>query len=154
MRQIADALFLFLIKFKAMNDRSTNLKSIRPTIASAQVNEAMTTDECFQNATLRPIIKMQNHLLVVVFRNYIAKHKNVFYDLSVEKQLAYIENAIHKDMKFRNSLKGMIIGQFTVEEYELYIQNSSALNKRMMTIVKERLLSNIQLFNQPLAKAI
>ncbi len=137
-----------------MNDRSTNLKSIRPIIASAQVNDNMSSDECFQNATLRPIIKMQNHLLIVVFRNYIDKRKNVFYDLSLPKQLAYIENAIHKDMKFRNSVKGMIIGQFTVEEYEIYIQNSSALNKRMMNIVKERLVSNIQLFAQPLAKAI
>lgn len=137
-----------------MNDRSTNLKSIRPIIASAQVNDTMSADECFQNATLRPIIKMQNHLLIVVFRNYIAKRKNMFYDLSLVKQLDYIENAIQKDMKFRNSVKGMIIGQFTVEEYELYIQNSSALNKRMMSIVKERLVSNIQLFTQPLAQAI
>ncbi|WP_040248997.1 hypothetical protein [Psychroserpens mesophilus] len=137
-----------------MNDRSTNLKSIRPVIASAQVNDTMSADECFQNATLRPIIKMQNHLLIVVFRNYIAKRKNVFYDLSLVKQLDYIENAIQKDMKFRNSVKGMIIGQFTVEEYDLYIQNSSALNKRMMSIVKERLVSNIQLFTQPLAQAI
>jgi len=137
-----------------MNDRSTNLKAIRPIITSAQVNDNMSSDECFQNATLRPIIKMQNHLLVLVFRNYIDKHKNLFYDLSLPKQLAYIENAIHKDMKFRNSVKGMIIGQFTIEEYELYIQNSSALNKRMMNIVKERLVSNIQIFSQPLAKAI
>ncbi|MFK7780716.1 glyoxalase [Psychroserpens sp.] len=137
-----------------MNDRSTNLKAIRPIIASAHVNSNMSEDECFQNATLRPIIKMQNHLLVVVFRNYIDKRKNVFYDLSLPKQMAYIENAINKDMKFRNSVKGMIIGQFTVEEYQLYIQNSSALNKRMMNIVKERLVSNIQLFTQPLAKAI
>lgn len=137
-----------------MNDRSTNLKSIRPIITSAQVNASMSADECFQNATLRPIIKMQNHLLISVFRNYIFKRKNVFYDLSLPKQLAYIEHAINKDMKFRNSVKGMIIGQFTVEEYELYIQNSSALNKRMMTIVKERLVNNIQLFTQPMAEAI
>ncbi|WP_460218891.1 glyoxalase [Psychroserpens sp. MEBiC05023] len=137
-----------------MNDRSTNLKSIRPTIASAQVNDYMSAEECFQNATLRPIIKMQNHLLIVVFKNYITKRKNVFYDLSLPKRIAYIEHAIHKDMKFRNSVKGMIIGQFTVEEYELYILNSSALNKRMMNIVKERLVSNIQLFVPPLAKAI
>lgn len=136
-----------------MNDRSTNLKAIRPTIASAKVMDNMSSEERFQNETLRPVIKMQNHLLIVVFKNYIAKHKNVFYDLSLAKQLDYIENAIHKDMKFRNSLKGMIIGQFTVEEYQLYTQNSSALNKRMMNIVKERLISNIQLF-KPLAKAV
>ena len=75
--------------------------------------------------------------------------KNVFYQLTLEKRLNYIENAIHKDIKFRNSLKGMIIGQFTVLEYSIYIKNSSALNKRMMTIVKQRLQSNIQLFEKP-----
>ena len=69
------------------------------------------------------------------------------------KQLDYIENAIHKDMKFRNSIKGMIIGQFTVEEYAIYIQNSSDLNKRMMNIVKERFIDHIQVF-EPDAAAI
>jgi len=137
-----------------MNDRSTNLKSIRPIIASAQVNDTMSADECFQNGTLRPIIKMQNHLLIMVFRNYISKRKNVFYSLSLPKQLIYIDHTINKDMKFRNSVKGMIIGQFTVEEYEVYIKNSSSLNKRMMNLVKDRLISNIQLFKQPLATAI
>jgi len=48
-------------------------------------------------------------------------------------------------MKFRNSLKGIIIGQFTIQEYQVYTQNSSALNKRMMNIVKERIKSNVQL---------
>ena len=60
----------------------------------------------------------------------------------------YIENAIQKNVKFRNSLKGMIIGQFTVEEYEIYIENSSALNKRMMNIVIERLKDQVQLFEK------
>lgn len=128
-----------------MDPRDIALLQLRPEIPSAKVNADMTSDESFQNGTLRPIAKLQNDLLVAVFRNYVRKHKNVFHDLSVEKRLDYIENAIHKDMKFRNSLKGMIIGQFTIEEYELYIQNSSALNKRMMNIVKDRLKSNIQL---------
>ena len=137
-----------------MENRDRALLLLRPEIPSAKVNSSMTTDESFQNKTIRPIAKLQNDLLVEVFKNYVRKHKNVFYDLSIEKRLDYIENAIHKDMKFRNSLKGIIIGQFTIDEYQIYVQNSSALNKRMMNIVKERLLSNIQLFSQPLAKAI
>ena len=59
--------------------------------------------------------------------------------MSVDLKMHYVENAIQKDMKFKNSLKGMVIGQFTVEEYAIYIQNSSALNKRMMNLVIERL---------------
>lgn len=131
-----------------MDSRKHSLSSIRPEI-SASINENTGGDERFQNVVLRPIIKLQNDLLVAVFKNYIEKHKCVFYGLSLEKRLDYIEKAITKDMKFRNSLKGIIIGLFTVEEYMVYIQNSSSLNKRMMHIVKERLISNIFLFESP-----
>ena len=51
-----------------------------------------------------------------------------------------------KDIKFRNALKGMIIGLFTIDEYAKYINNSSSLNKRMMGMLIERLKSQIQLF--------
>lgn len=128
-----------------MNSRELDLVALRPEIPSALVTSLMSFDERFQNTTLRPIVKLQNELFILVFRNYITKHKNVFYTLSLEKRIQYIENAIQKDIKFRNSLKGMVIGQFTIEEYELYIQNSSSLNKRMMHLVIERLKSNIQL---------
>jgi hypothetical protein len=132
-----------------MNGRAQDLKYIRPEFLSTSINEHMSNDERFQNLVLRPIIELQHNLLIAVFRNYISKHKNVFYDLSVEKRLDYIENTIQKDMKFRNSLKGMVIGLFTVEEYQIYIQNSSALNKRMMNITKERLCNHVQIFEKP-----
>ncbi|AIY14729.1 MULTISPECIES: hypothetical protein [Cellulophaga] len=129
-----------------MNERSHSLKKIRPVIATARISDTMSIEEYFQNKTLRPVLKLQNPLLLDVFKNYIKKHKNSYYSLSIEKRFLYIENAIQKDIKFRNSLKGMIIGQFTVEEYQDYIQNSSALNKRMMNMVVERLKNQIQFF--------
>lgn len=129
-----------------MNERSHSLQKIRPQIASAKITTAISDEEYFQNQTLRPIIKLQNDLFITVFKNYIIKRKNAFYVLSLEKRLQYIAHAIQKDLKFRNSLKGMIIGQFTVEEYEVYTQNSSALNKRMMSMVVKRIQDQVQLF--------
>lgn len=131
-----------------MNSRDAQLLQLRPEILSARVDDTMSADEQFQNGTLRPVVKLQNDLLVEAFRNYIKKHKNVFYTLNIDRRMEYIANAIQKDIKFRNSLKGMIIGQFTVEEYQTYIQNSSALNKRMMNLVKQRIQSNIQLLEE------
>jgi len=107
----------------------------------------MSSEEHFQNKTLRPIIKFQRDLFVLAFRNYIDKHKNVYYGFSLQKRMDYINNALQKDLKFRNSLKGMVIGQFTLDEYSTYIENSSALNKRMMNLVRESLLENIQLLD-------
>lgn len=128
-----------------MNKRDENLLLLRPEIPNAKVSDNMSRDEQFQNKTLRPIAKLQDLLFIEVFKNYIHKHKNTFYGFSVEKKIYFIENAIQKDIKFRNNLKGIVTGQFTIEEYGIYIQNSSALNKRMMNIVKERIISNIQL---------
>ncbi|PZD76689.1 glyoxalase [Mesonia sp. K7] len=128
-----------------MENRDEHLLLLRPEIQEVDFEKNMCADERFQNLTLRPVIKLQQYLLIEAFKNYIQKHKNVFYSLSLEKRFLYVENAIQKDMKFRNSLKGMVIGQFTIEEYQVYIQNSSALNKRMMNLVKNRILDNIQL---------
>ncbi len=111
------------------------------------VTPQSSSEEAFQNITLRPILKLQNDLFIKVFINYAQKQKNVFFALTPEKKLNYIENAIHRDSKFRNSLKGMIIGLFTVVEYSEYIRNSSNLNKRMMNLLIERLKSQIQLID-------
>lgn len=132
-----------------MNDRPNDIKRIRPEVPKAKVNDQMSDEERFQNSTLRPIVKLQNPLLLEVFRHYITTRKNVFYNLSIEKRLTYIENAINKDMRFHSSIRGMIVGQFTVEEYLLYITNASALNKRIANLVRERLLSQVQVFDQP-----
>ncbi|WP_405198776.1 glyoxalase [Christiangramia sp. LLG6405-1] len=131
-----------------MNPRDIKLLELRPEIPTARITDNMSDEERFQNKTLRPIAKLQNDLILAMFRNYIKKHKNKFYELKLDRRLIYVETAIQKDIKFRNSLKGAIIGQFTIEEYDTYILNSSALNKRMMNIVRERLQSNIQLLEK------
>lgn len=132
-----------------MNSRKSALLNSRPVISSALVSSNTSDGERFQNETLRPIIKLQNDLFIAVFINYIKKYKSIFYNLSLEKKMEYIENAVQKNIKFRNSLKGMVIGQFTVDEYEIYISNSSSLNKRMMNIIIERLKDQVQLFEKP-----
>ncbi len=131
-----------------MSTRSEKLLQQRPDIPTSKINDQMGSEEYFQNAILRPILKLQNDLFISVFKNYIKKHKNVFYELSLEKKQRYIEHAIQKDIKFRNSLKGMIIGMFTVEEYETYTLNSSALNKRMMNLLIVRLKDQLLLFDR------
>jgi len=107
--------------------------------------ENSSAEEKFQNQTLRPILKFQNDLFLEVFKNYATKQKGVFFTLNPDKKMQYIENVIQKDIKFRNSLKGIIIGLFTISEYKDYIQNSSNLNKRMMNLLIERLKSQVQL---------
>ncbi len=110
------------------------------------VTATSSSEEKFQNQTLRPILKFQNDLFLEVFRNYAIKQKGVFFTLTPEKKMNYVENVIQRDIKFRNSLKGIVIGMFTISEYKEYIQNSSNINKRMMNLLIERIKTQIQLF--------
>jgi len=126
-----------------MNARDFSIIELRPQILSARILPDMSAEEYFQNKVLRPVIKLQNDLFIEVFKNYIRKNKNSFYDINANERLRYIENAVQKDIKFRNSLKGIVVGQFTIDEYKAYIENSSSLNKRMMNLLIQR----IQLFS-------
>ncbi|WP_366183446.1 glyoxalase [Flavobacterium ovatum] len=128
-----------------MNQRDLFLKEFRGE-SIGTISTESSSDEIFQNQVLRPVLKLQNDLFVASFHNYISKNKIDFYSQSIEKKLFTIENAIQKDIKFRNALKGMVIALFTVEEYVTYIKNSSSLNKRMMNLLIERLKSQVQLF--------
>lgn len=127
-----------------MENRNTFLSNFRGETLGNILPESL-SEEVFQNKTIRPILKLQNDLFVEVIKNQINKHKSDFYNFPVEKKLAYIEHIIKNDIKFRNSLKGIIIGLFTIEEYKDYIQNSSNLNKRMMNLLIERIKNQVQL---------
>jgi len=129
-----------------MNQRDKLLKEIRGESFGNGSNQS-SSEELFQNEVIRPVLLLQNDLFVASFLNYISKYKRDFYTKTVENKLLIIENAIQKDIKFRNALKGMIIGLFTTDEYALYIQNSSSLNKRMMNLLIERLKEQVQLFD-------
>ena len=50
------------------------------------INNQSSSEETFQNKTLRPILKMQNDLFIQVFINYAVKQKNVFFSLTPEKK--------------------------------------------------------------------
>lgn len=130
-----------------MTLRDTLLNKMRSSVETKFLKvKSLSFEQSFENLILRPIIKVQTPLLVEAYKKYVDAHKGVFYQLRPEKKSIYIENSIKKDQKFRNFLKGTIIGMFTLEEYELYKKNSSSLNKRMMNLVYKRLSDNLQLF--------
>ncbi len=129
-----------------MHTRNEFLADFRGSAIGSVTTES-SFGETFQNQTLRPILQLQNELLIEVFRNYLSKYKSDYNSYDVQKKMQYIENSIQKDIKFRNSLKGIIIGLFTTEEYKSYITDSSMINKRMMNMVIERLKNQVQLFD-------
>ena len=128
-----------------MNARDTFLNQFRGQTIGSLTAES-TTEESFQNIVLRLILKLQNDLFVALFINYVDKNTSGFYSKTIDVKLTVLENVIQKDIQFRNVMKGIIIGLFTADEYVIYAKNSSNINKRMMSMLAERLKSQVHLF--------
>lgn len=127
-----------------MKNRNTEFLKLRePQIG--ETSSQTSTEELFQNKTLRPILKLQNDLFIQVFIQYSKKQKSVFFNLSNAKKEIYIENALLKDFKFRDFLLGIIVGLFTTDEFKEYTLMTSSLHKRIIAMLQERLKSQLDL---------
>ena len=115
---------------------------LRPVLRNL-INSNTTDLERFQNEVLRPIIKMQNNLLVALFNNYTRNRKIQFNKLKAEVQENKINSILTKDINFKNILLGSIIGHFNKNEIKIYLKSKSELNKRIIQMVKQRLQDNL-----------
>ena len=122
-----------------MNDK----QSIRPIIKNISVTWNQTKEENFQNIVLRPILKLQHDLLLLFFESHTLKKKVVFTDLSTLQKQALVDDIFKKDSQYKIELRGLIIGHFTTEEYKTYQKMTVEVNKRILSMAKERLLSTI-----------
>jgi hypothetical protein len=106
-------------------------------------SETTTPAEIFQNQTLRPILKLQNDLYLSLFTNYAVRQNSDFSALSFTKKALMIEQSLQKDAVLKNTFIGMTIGMFTLEELEMYQSDSKVFNKRIITMLIDRLKSQI-----------
>jgi hypothetical protein len=114
---------------------------VRPNLINL-INSNTSEIERFQNEVLRPIIKMQNNLLVAFFKSYIKNNKVKFNTLKAKVQENKINSILTKDINFKNILIGSIIGHLEENEIEIYFKSKTEINKRIIQIIKQRLHDN------------
>lgn len=117
--------------------------NLRPKI-SVQSFDSTTNIEKFQNDILRPILKLQNEIYLSLFENYAMKQISDYSNLTAERKSIFLEQSIQKDVALKNIFIGVTIGMLTAEELEKYLIESKTYNKRIHTMLIERLKSQIK----------
>ncbi|MBP6386016.1 MAG: hypothetical protein KA327_05290 [Pseudarcicella sp.] len=114
--------------------------SMRPNLELAEANTAI---EQFQNSTLRPILKLQNQLLLSFFQDKIIQSNSRFENLSSSEKQITLANIYQKDLAFRQQNIGLILGMFTSHEFDFFLQNKQEVAKRIITMIMERVKSQV-----------
>ncbi len=123
--------------------RDEQIIKVRPVIDSIDIQLVNSDGEKFQNQVLRPIIKFQHELLIVIFNDYLLSKKIDLESFSDEIRMDKVDVIFKKDKELVSQLKSVIIGFFTSKECEIYFTMKSEINKRMIQIVRERIISVI-----------
>lgn len=122
-------------------NRTEELLKLRPKIKTIKQDLNTSSIELFQNGTIRPILKFQHEILLAIFYTAIAKNKIPFSSLKQEEKEITLDELFQKNLSFKNQSIGAIIGIFSREEFAHYIEDSSAYNRRIITMLKQRILS-------------
>jgi hypothetical protein len=123
-------------------NRKESLFRIRPLIKT-QINYEISASEAFQNNTLRPILKLQNDLLVYLFMNAKPVMK-VNFDRKDEKAKTTIIQGIMKtNQKLKDQTEASVFSLMTIDELAYYLENRSEMKRRSNTMIIERLIDNL-----------
>lgn len=121
--------------------QSKSKLSIRPQISTK--NSATTPSEQFQNLSLRPILKLQNDLLIALVQYFLKKRKIDLETKGLPEQKKQLQQLLSKDNSLRNQLLGLVMGQFTMEEWTTYQSIESEARKRIFSMLEERLIDQM-----------
>lgn len=100
--------------------------------------------ELFQNNVLRPVLKLQNDIFIQIFRDYAMRKMSDFTSLKNEQKINFTEQSLQKDIALKNTFIGMTIGMLTPKEITVYLSDSKSFNKRIITMLSERIKSQIE----------
>jgi hypothetical protein len=112
------------------------LLALRPVIA-AETTDADGTVGAFLHTTLRPVLKLQNDLLLAVVADFVRDHHITLRPTDQHHQLTKL---LTRNTKLRYTVVGLITGVFTAEEYAFYRQQRSELNRRLLEMAQRRVL--------------
>lgn len=125
-----------------MRDRDAHLLMIRPDVP--HLAEAIGPMEAFQNRTLRPILKLQNPVVLSLVRVYLENYCPKFDQMDSAKQRQFVRNVLSRDSRPRHMLVGIVAGHFTEEEFSFFCAHEAEARRRLMDLCIKRVQDQVE----------
>ena len=118
------------------------LLALRPSVAAA-ANSPATTPGDFLHTTLRPVLKLQNDVLLQVVADFVRDHHLPLATAAPADQQRRLSELLARNVKLRYTIVGIVTGVFSSEEYAFYRQHRAELNRRLLELAQRRVLDQV-----------
>ena len=123
-----------------MTDRDAVLLAARP-VVDADPARAATPLEAFVHETLRPVLKLQNELVLQVVVAELRKRTPRFADAAVDDRVVHLERLLGGDSRLKRTLVGVAMGALTAPELAFWLRHESEVRRRTVALLVQRVAS-------------
>ena len=119
-----------------MPDRDRSLLALRPSVDAR--TEGAGEMEAFQNRTLRPILKLQNGLILALVASYLHKYHGPFGRLPQANLREIVAGLLRQNERLKRTLTGLVAGLFTEAEFRFFLDHEAELTRRLTALLLKR----------------
>ncbi len=120
-------------------NRNQQLLQLRSEVPTDGERQPM-AKEAFQNNTLRPILKLQNDVLLQFFKSQLNGAQLPDFKMELE---GFVKQRLQKDLLTRNTMLGMVVGLLTEEELIIFLEDKNEMSKRIIDMLTQRLYDQL-----------
>lgn len=126
-----------------MTSRDSALLALRPTV-DADPEATASEVEAFLHLTLRPVLKLQNPVLLQLVARDVARRIPGFSDFAVDDQRDRLATTLRSDSRLKQALVGVVYGAFTEAELAFALDHLAEVRRRTLALLTERVLSQVE----------
>lgn len=93
------------------------------------------------HGVLRPVLKQVNEVLLTLAITRLTEKKISHKNLTLKERISLLEKLVSTDQKFKLESRKLIVELFSKTESEFYNSNKREINKRITSMLYERLLT-------------
>ena len=118
------------------------LLALRPAVAGqpAAIPTPATVAD-FQHQVLRPLLKLQNPLLLATVAGFAADYRLPLATADPTETKRLLTELLTRNTRLRATIVGLVVGHFTTEELAFYRPHRAELNRRLLDLAEERVIS-------------
>ena len=123
-----------------MTERDAALLALRPSVPT----EPASGVEGFLHTTLRPVLKLQNPVVLALVAAEVHKRMAGFDAFAPDDQRQRLAEMMRRDSRLKQVLLGVVLGVLTTEERAFALAHEAEIRRRLAALLSERIVSQAE----------